>query len=106
MSRSGKDIWIPIYLLDSNCHQQAAIDLLYFEINQLLADGNFEVCDELLQNIQFNRISTSLMRSILVITFVAKDQLRSRSDLFTRIKEMTTELWGPEMVEKLFGKLA
>ncbi len=105
MDRQVNDILIPLYGLDTAGDQQAATDLLFDRVDKLLVAGEFRVCNELLKKVHIERLSTSLMRSFLAITFPAKDQLESRPDLFSRIEKRMITLRGLDVTKRLLDRL-
>ncbi len=86
-------------------NSDSAIDLIFDHMDSLLYDGNFIECDEILQKIDVNKISTCLMRLILVITIAAKDNLPSRAKLYHKIKSKMLLLKGAETTQKLISRL-
>lgn len=106
MDRQVGDLLRQIYRLDAGGDLQAATDLLFDRVDKLLVGGAFDVCDKFLKRVQVERLSTSLMRSFLAITYPAKGRLASRPGLFSRIESRMRELRGTEVTKRLLNRLA
>jgi hypothetical protein len=93
-----------VYRLDAS-NPSAATDRVYDHIEQLLYEGSFKVCDQILERIDVDRLSTALMRSFLTITAPARDELKARSDLYTRIQKAMIGRIGEEKTGRLLSRL-
>jgi hypothetical protein len=94
-----------VYQLDELGETQLATFRVFDQIESLLHEGAFTVCDTLLERIVVRRLSTSLMRSFLTITFPAKDKLPSRAKLLGQIQSEMTRIRGAEITRRLLSKL-
>ena len=104
--RQADEFLEQVYRLDSSNNLQAATDKVFDYIDRLLSLGIFDVCNEILKRAQVERLSTALMRSLLTITFAAKRHLRDREDFFERVEKEMTIKRGPDVTNRLLGRLA
>lgn len=95
-----------VYRLDAGGDTQAATDKVFDYIDRLLSSQMFKICDEILKQVKVERLSTSLMRSFLTITFAAKDHLRERTEFYRKVEEQMTRKRGPEVTRRLLSRLA
>jgi hypothetical protein len=94
-----------VYRLDASKDLGAATDRVYDHIEQLLYEGSFNVCDQILERVDVDRLSTALMRSFLTITAPASDELKARNDLYARIKTAMIDRIGEEKTRRLLSRL-
>jgi len=66
----------------------------------------FAVANEILKRAQVQNLSTSLMRSLLTITFAAKRHLKDREDFFERVEKEMISRRGIEITKRLLSRLA
>ena len=104
--RQADEFLAQLYDLDAAGELQAVTDTVFDYIDRLLSLGMFEVCNEILKRVQVERLSTSLMRSLLTITFAAKRYLKDREDFFERVAKEMTSKRGPEVADRLLRRLA
>lgn len=95
-----------VYRLVDAGDLQSATDRVFDHIDRLLCENSFDICDTILQQVDVERLPTALMRSFLTITAPAKDHLPSRQPLFERIEQEMMRQKGPEMTQRLIGRLA
>ncbi len=95
-----------VYRLDASGDTQVATDKVFDYIDRLLSSQMFEICDEILKQVKVDRLSTSLMRSFLTITFAAKDHLNERTEFYKKVEEQMTSKRGPEVTKRLLSRLA
>jgi hypothetical protein len=84
---------------------EIATDLLYDHLDQLLCRGEFTECDRILQEADVSRLSSSLMRSLLTVTYPARDQLPSRPGLYERVEQQLLEQRGEALTARLISRL-
>lgn len=82
MSLTPSNIWLPIYTLSGD----QAMDLLYETFDSLLFAERFDEVDQALRAVDPGRLSVELWVELLTITFVAKEHLPSRPELFVDIR--------------------
>jgi len=75
-----------IYSLVAANNPNEAIDTLFTYIETLLANGRFDACNELLKQVNINKLDTNLMIGFLAITLKAKDKLPARKQLSHNIQ--------------------
>ena len=95
-----------VYRLDHSGETQSATFKVFDYMESLLDKRSFDVCNKLLERVDVNRLSPSLMRSFLTITHPAKDQLPERKRLFTLIEDELTRTRGREIATRLLCKLS
>lgn len=81
-----------------------AIDILFDHIDDLLIEGRFSECEDVLMMIDPKRLDTNLLVAALSITKAAADRLPSRVRFVQRVEHRLTEL-APERLEALLGGL-
>lgn len=62
-----------------------AIDVTFKYVNTLLIEGRFDVCDEILLQLDLRKLSPALMIAFLTITAPAKDKLPNRPLFYSRV---------------------
>jgi hypothetical protein len=75
-------------------------------LDRVLIDGFFVVCDDVLSQIDVDKLDTKLMRSFLSITAPAKKKLPSRAALYNKIQNKMIALRGEEKTRRIIGNLA
>lgn len=93
-----------LYTLAQTNDQKASYHV-FAEIDEILNYGDYVLCDQILDTVDLDRISTSAMRSMLVITYDAKDVLCKRAGLFDRVRAKMIERRGPEITQRLLSRL-
>ena len=93
-----------LYRLESSGNSRKAVDQLIDCVDDLLTNGKFDECDELLRQVDVAKISPTLIITFLGITRAAKEKLRSRSLLCNRIKDKLVAEVGKERAERLLNK--
>jgi len=104
--RQADEFLAQLYQLDAAGDLQSATDKAFDYIDRLLSLGMFGVSNEILKRVQVERLSTSLMRSLLTITFAAKRHLQDREDFFEQVEKEMTSRRGPEVTTRLLSRLA
>lgn len=99
-----KDDLQKIYDLIDQQKPHAAVDILFRNIDTLLRNGQFDVCDGLIKGIDLQRLDTNLIVALLSITLPAADKLPYRPSLFTACFERLSAL-APDRVERLVRDL-
>ena len=95
---------VDVYALCSQQNTDAAMDALFTGIDGLLTQQDYERCDALLQSIDLQRLSASLLVGVLAITLAAAQHLRQRQDVARRIANRLKEL-EPIRAERLLDGL-
>src|SRR5262249_38546628 len=95
-----------MYALIKMKEYDEATDELFDVIDRLLSKGDFLTCNEILRQLDLEPLPTRFMRSVLTITYAAKEKLASRNNLYLRIQERMVEQKGEEMTKRLIGRLA
>jgi hypothetical protein len=94
-----------IYALAREEEIQKATDSIYDSIDRWLCEEEFDCCDRILQMVDISKLTTELMRSLLTITFPARDRLPHRKQMFDRIMAEATRQRGAEKAQRVFGRL-
>jgi len=95
-----------VYRLAATNDIEGTTDYIFDQIDKLLCNGDFAVCDGILKNLDVERIPTTIMRSFLTITATAKTNLPSRGVLYQNIEHKMTVLKGEEKTRRIIGSLA
>ena len=77
--------------LDEHRQTDAALDLIFDQIDEMLLAGKFVEVDQLLQDISPSDYSVELLLGILTATLPAKDELSSRAQFFQQVREVLRE---------------
>src|SRR5205085_1635394 len=77
--------------LDRHGHRNAAMDLLYDHIDELMHTGHFEALDTILQRVSVRELSVDVLLGVLTATLPAKSRLSSRVELFRQTEAMLKE---------------
>jgi len=94
-----------LYVMIKNGSTDKAIDLLIDEVDDLLSDGEFERCDDLMGLIDLDRLDVDLLVGVLSVTLGAAELLPSRPGLIEQVEERLEGL-VPERVDALMEGLA
>ncbi len=81
-----------------------AIDVLFYNIDDLLLAGELYKCDCLLKTIDLKRLDTNLVVALLSITKSAKHKLSERASFVLRALNRLNEL-SPDRVSKMISGL-
>ena len=93
--------WVDeIYKLVKENRNDAALDILFDHIDDMFLAGKFKECDKVLPTIDLERLNTSLLVGLMMITFAAKDKLTYREQMLINIEDRLKVL-APDRVEKL-----
>ncbi len=97
--------WIEdVYSLVKREEIDPAIDLLFEKIDDLLVDGHFTACDDILRAIDVSRLDTNLLVAVLSITVAAREHLPYRVRWLERATQRLMEL-SPDRIEGLLAGL-
>lgn len=100
MDTGDNNIIQQIYKFVDIKRDDKAIDLLFYTVDYYMRNGQFDLLDKLIQEIDLDKLSLSLMIGVLTITLPAKKQLLSREAIYDKIKEKIIQL-DPERVDRL-----
>jgi len=81
-----------------------AIDLLFAQVESMLANGAFPACDAELRKIDLTQLDTTLVVALLTITLAGKDRLPYRVTLLDQARKRLLEL-APDRVDRLLAGL-
>jgi hypothetical protein len=73
--------------LDKLGRIDAALDIVFDRVDELLLEGDFEKVDQEISRIRETDFSAELLLGILTVTLPAKENLPGRPDLYSRIKQ-------------------
>ena len=82
----------------------AALDVLFNHIDDMLCDGDFQKCDDVIQRIDLERLDTNLLVGVLSITLAAREKLSRRAQVVQAIRKRL-EILAPGRVEALMSEL-
>jgi hypothetical protein len=103
--KPGELMWLnDVYSLVYEGKPDAAIDVLFEHVDDLLLADNFPGCDAMLKTIDIKRLDTNLMVAVLSVTRRASDDLHERS-AFRRRVEARLRTLDPERATRLLPAL-
>lgn len=73
--------------LDEQGQADAALDLLYDSIDELLKTGKFNEVDEILSQMDVSEYSADILLGVLTATLPARDELKSRPQFFREVEQ-------------------
>jgi hypothetical protein len=77
--------------LDTLGKTDAALDVVYESVDQLMRTGRFDELDEIVKHLQVVDFSRDLLLGILTATLPAKSRLPSRTELFRHAEKALRE---------------
>jgi hypothetical protein len=96
-----------VYRLGELNDLEGATDRAFRYMDDLLLEGAFPVCNEILKRLDVKRLPTALMRSFLTITAAAKAKLPARKAFYTQaFAEMVRVKGDAAKALRLLGRLA
>ncbi len=81
-----------LYGLVGEQQTDAALDLLYDAVDQLLHERSFDACSRMLANLDVGRLNVDVMVGALSITLAAKSSLPERPALVERVERQLRQL--------------
>jgi hypothetical protein len=97
--------WLPeVYTLVAEGRNDAAIDRVFGEIDDLLLGGAFSAVDDILLEVELAKLNTTLLVGFLTITFAAKTRLFGREDFVRRVEQRLLVL-APDRIDGLLRGL-
>lgn len=72
-------------------HRNAAMDLLYDRIDELMRTGQFDLLDMILQRVPVREFSVDVLLGLLTATLPARSRLPSREDFFSETEQVLRE---------------
>lgn len=94
------------YDLVNEGKQDAATDVVIDFIALSLVEHRFEVCDELLQEVDLRRLPPGVRRTILSMTLYIKNELPSRLPVHRQALELLTAEHGEAEAKRQLCRLA
>ena len=100
-----RPLWLDdVYSLVVKSKPDAAVDVLFARIDELLTRRDFDRCDSLLRAVDLGRLDTNLMVALLSITLPASSKLKARVEVVDKIEKQLREK-APERAERLLSGL-
>lgn len=93
-----------VYTLNVLGSTRAAADLIIDRIDDLLNDGDFTECDNILKEIDAKQLSESSLVSFLGITAAAAPKLSHRSEFYCRAFAVVASRRGDAAAKTLLSK--
>lgn len=104
-SPANAPTWLgDVYSLVRRNQPDAAVDILFRHVDDMLLKDEFSRCNALLRAIDLKRLDTNLIVAVLSITVEVSSQLSYRSRFVGRAEKRLQEL-APERVERLLSGL-
>jgi hypothetical protein len=104
---SGSDVPIfleMVYSLSAQGKTRAAMDIVFRRINYLLNAGDFRACDDILAQVEVDRLSSTVLVGFLSITLSASRVLVARPLFFSRVRAKVLTQKGPAATATLLDK--
>jgi hypothetical protein len=92
MERSDP-LLVELRRLEASGDRNAALDLLYDRVDELMRTGQFEALDSLLQQVRLGDMSIDVLLGLLTATLPARSRLPSRQAFFRETENALRE-WG------------
>ena len=89
-----------MYQLVEEGRTDTALDVLFDHIDDMLCNGEFQKCDDGIQQIDLERLDTNLLVGVLSITLAAREKLTRRAQVVQAIRKRL-EILAPGRVEPL-----
>ncbi len=105
MNRRAEVFINDVCLLDNAGRTQAATYRVFDFLEERLFVGEFEFCNALLDLVDVNQCSTSVLRAFLVITAPAQASLPARQRFYDRVYAAMLQAHGAEVTQRLIGAL-
>ncbi len=86
--------------------EDEAIDLVYSRLSEMLAAGETEDCDDVLEGIDVTKLTAAVIASLLTISAGAKSVLTERRDFYNRARDHLVRNRGESSTERLLVGLA
>jgi hypothetical protein len=74
--------------LDEKGHTDAALDLIYDSVDELMRKGEFPQLDSMLSKVEPASLSADILLGILTATLPARSRLAARRDLFRKAESV------------------
>ncbi len=87
--------------LEENGRDDEALDVIYRNVDQMLLEGHFALCDQLLGDLDPSKLSVDLTVAFLTITLAARGRLRNRPEFFHRAAQQLAS--QPDVHQLLSG---
>jgi len=102
---SSAPMWLEdVYSLDAQGRKDAALDVVFKHIDDLILEKKFDTCDAVLDATDVGRLGTDLLVGFLTITNAARRRLNRREAFTARVTRRLHE-WAPDRVERLLSGL-
>ncbi len=93
-----KQVLTELYRLGKLGKTDAALDLLYDTLDDLLLDHRYAECEKYLRDIDPEELPNAVLVGLLTITFAARNFLRERSSAYGRIAKKLSQTMSPDQV--------
>lgn len=102
--RAREDALEELYSLSESGEIDDGLDYLYDTIDDLLLEEQYDTCDAYLKEIDIEQLDPDILVGLLTITYSARDQLRTRGEIFQRISALFEKIMDrAEMIATLRG---
>lgn len=87
-----------LYRLGTIGKTDAALDLLYDTLDDLLLDHQYAECEKYLRDMDPEKLPNAVLVGLLTITFAARRFLRERANAYGRIARKLSQTMSPDQV--------
>jgi hypothetical protein len=91
-----------VYRLAGAGEIDAALDLIYKTIDDMMFDGNLDDVDEILRRADVTSVDASIVLGFLAITLPVANRLKHRSAYFAKTKTHLARSHSPDDVASMF----
>ncbi len=75
-------------------------------LEELLYEESYNLCDRILKRVDVTKISTTVMRSLLTVTWDRREEFKERAGLLVRVEREMQDRLRLELTERLLRKMS
>lgn len=84
---------------------EISLDYVFNTIDDLLIEGQFDLCNSLLDNIEIKELDINILIGILTITSEFKEKLYIRESFFQKVQDFIYDIYSFEEAEQILAGL-
>jgi hypothetical protein len=93
-----------VYSLDDQGKTRHALDVVFRRMNRILGRGRFGFCDDILRQVDVNKLTSTLLVGFLSVTLSASAFLTARPGFFSKVRAKILAEKGPDQTARLLDK--